>query len=428
MVNLSKDSLATILICSNLGLNYQNEVKLTPYTVNQWNKLKEKIAYSPLKRPEALFSTSASDWKKELFLNDNEVARLQQLLDRAGQVGIEIEQLASKGIFITTRAESSYPERLKLVLKKFAPPVLYYSGNLALLESKAVAVVGSREIDEAAVDFTCKLAKKSVDSGMQVVSGGAKGVDSLSQETALKAGGKVISVLSDGLSNKLKSREVREVVIHDKLLLFSAAHPTAHFTVYAAMDRNKYIYALADFVVVISSSDNQGGTWAGATENLKYRWVPLFVRQDATAPVGNEKLLRMGAKPITQELVNDNQIIIYDWFKTNHSNANSQQKYTQLSLEAYISEEREEMALNDSYNDYVIANDNYSKITTDLYEVCWTYLTRELSQPRTNQELARIFNLQESQIDAWLQRAMDEDKVRKLQDTNRYVLLNAQER
>jgi predicted Rossmann fold nucleotide-binding protein DprA/Smf involved in DNA uptake len=221
MVNLSKDSLATILICSNLGLNYQqNEVKLTPYTLIQWNKLKEKIAYSSLKRPEALFSTSAADWKKELFLNDIEVNRLQQLLNRAGQAGIEIEQLASKGIFITTRAESTYPERLKLVLKKFAPPVLHYSGNLALLASKAVAIVGSRDIDEAAVDFTCKLASKAVDSGMHVVSGGAKGVDTLSQETALKAGGKVISVLSDGLSNKLRSIEVREAVIQSKLLFF----------------------------------------------------------------------------------------------------------------------------------------------------------------------------------------------------------------
>jgi predicted Rossmann fold nucleotide-binding protein DprA/Smf involved in DNA uptake len=425
MVNLSKDSLATILICSNLGLSYQSEVKLSPFTVIQWNKLKEKIAYSPLKRPEALFSTSASDWKKELFLNDTEAARIQQLLNRAGQAGIEIEQLASKGIFITTRAESTYPERLKLVLKKLAPPVLYYSGNLALLESKAVTIVGSRDIDEVAVDFTCKLAQKSVDSGMQVVSGGAKGVDSLSQETALKAGGKVTAVLSDGLSNKLKSREVREAVLQGQLLLFSAVHPTAHFTVYAAMDRNKYIYALADFAVVVSSSDHQGGTWAGAAENLKNQWVPLWVRQDGTAPVGNEKLLQMGAKPITRELVNDSLINLYDWFNTNHSTVSPEQEYSQLSLESYISEERAELAPNDSGNDCV---NHPLEITTDLYEVCWSYLVRELSQPRTNQELARIFNLQESQIDAWLQRAVAEEKVRKLEGNERYVLVDSQER
>jgi predicted Rossmann fold nucleotide-binding protein DprA/Smf involved in DNA uptake len=86
------------------------------------------------------------------------------------------------------------------------------------------------------------------------------------------------------------------------------------------MDRNKYIYALADFAVVISSSDHQGGTWAGADENLKNRWVPLLVRQEATAPVGNEKLLQMGAKPITRELLNDSQINLYDWFHTHHPN------------------------------------------------------------------------------------------------------------
>lgn len=422
MVNLTKDSLATILICSNLGLNYRNEIKLSPLTVNQWNKIKEKIAYSPLKRPEALFFTSPSDWKKELFLNDDEVARLQQLLDRAGQVGIEIEQLASKGIFITTRAEPTYPERLKQVLKKFAPPVLYYSGNLALLKSNAVAVAGSREIDATAADFTGILAKKAVDSGMQVVSGGAKGVDSLSQDTALKAGGKVIAVLSDGLSNKLKSREAREAVLQNKLLLFSAAHPTAHFSVYSAMDRNKYIYALADFAVVVSSSDNKGGTWAGATENLKYRWVPLFVRQDAAVPVGNEKLLQMGAKPITGDLLNDSSINLYDWFNANHSGMIYPQEDSQLSLESYISEERAEMISNDFDNGGDIGTGTDKK--TDLFEVCWTYLARELAQPRTSQELARTFNLQESQADVWLQRAVAEGKVRKFQDTNRYGLVN----
>src|SRR5690606_26452538 len=114
---------------------------------------------------------------------------LQRLLSRAGQVGIEIEQLESKGIFITTRAESTYPERLKQTLKKVAPPVLFYCGNLKLLNSKAVAIVGSREIDEAAIDFTIKLAKKCVINQLNIVSGGAKGVDSLSQAAAIEAGG-----------------------------------------------------------------------------------------------------------------------------------------------------------------------------------------------------------------------------------------------
>jgi DNA processing protein len=410
IVNLSKDSLATILICSNLGLTFQSENNLKPYTISQWNKLKEKIAYSSLKRPEALFVTTVSDWKRELYLNDIEIERLQRLLSRAGQVGIEIEQLESKGIFITTRAESTYPERLKQTLKKVAPPVLFYCGNLKLLNSKAVAIVGSREIDEAAIDFTIKLAKKCVINQLNIVSGGAKGVDSLSQAAAIEAGGEVVAVLSDGLANKIKAKEIREAIIQGKLLLFSAVHPSARFTVFSAMERNKYIYALSDFAVVVSSSDNKGGTWAGATEDLKNKWTPLFVRKDSAAPKGNEKLIKLGAKPIEPEILNDKQIELLDWFNQNslHSKP-TVSEYSQLSLESYISEESEPLVFDSN--------------GVDLYDVCWTYLAKELSEPRTNEELSKILHLQENQLNIWLQRALTEGRVKKIDDSNRYVLV-----
>lgn len=65
------------------------------------------------------------------------------------------------------------------------------------------------------------------------------------------------------------------------LLLLSTVNPKSRFTVYSAMERNKYIYALSRYAIVISSDFNKGGTWTGATENLKNQWVPLFVRKDS---------------------------------------------------------------------------------------------------------------------------------------------------
>ncbi len=44
------------------------------------------------------------------------------------------------------------------------------------------------------------------------------------------------------------------------------------------MQRNKYIYSLADAAMVVHSGDS-GGTWTGAKENLKKQWVPLWVKQ-----------------------------------------------------------------------------------------------------------------------------------------------------
>ena len=53
--------------------------------------------------------------------------------------------------------------------------------------------------------------------------------------------------------------------------------PHASFNVGMAMARNKLIYALSDFGLVIASDAEKGGTWAGAEEGLKAGWVPVFV-------------------------------------------------------------------------------------------------------------------------------------------------------
>jgi hypothetical protein len=65
MDSLTKDSLAIILICSDIGLNMKDEDSTKPYTIYQWNKLTEKLEYSFLKKPGALFSSDEQDWNKE---------------------------------------------------------------------------------------------------------------------------------------------------------------------------------------------------------------------------------------------------------------------------------------------------------------------------------------------------------------------------
>ena len=64
------------------------------------------------------------------------------------------------------------------------------------------------------------------------------------------------------------------------------------------MGSNKLIYCLSDAAVVVSTTAGGGGTWAGATENLKAGWVPLWAWTGEGAPGGNRELLPLGAKPI----------------------------------------------------------------------------------------------------------------------------------
>jgi predicted Rossmann fold nucleotide-binding protein DprA/Smf involved in DNA uptake len=61
------------------------------------------------------------------------------------------------------------------------------------------------------------------------------------------------------------------------------------------MGRNKLIYTLADYAVVVASDAEKGGTWAGATQALKAAWIPVFVLNHAAMPEGNKMLLQKGA-------------------------------------------------------------------------------------------------------------------------------------
>src|SRR3989304_8897257 len=61
------------------------------------------------------------------------------------------------------------------------------------------------------------------------------------------------------------------------------------------MGRNRLIYTLADYAIVVASEAETGGTWAGATEALKNNWIHIFVLEHKQMPEGNKLLLQKGA-------------------------------------------------------------------------------------------------------------------------------------
>jgi predicted Rossmann fold nucleotide-binding protein DprA/Smf involved in DNA uptake len=128
--------------------------------------------------------------------------------------------------------------------------VLFGTVNIQLLQRAGVAVVGSRNIDEAGAAFA------------RTIGGPAR-----------------------------------------RISRWFPAAPDAGFSVGAAMGRNKLIYGLAEFAVVVSSDHQAGGTWAGAVEALKAGWCPVLVREDDGAPKGNRELLKLGATALPAGLL-----------------------------------------------------------------------------------------------------------------------------
>ncbi|MEA5508910.1 DNA-processing protein DprA [Crocosphaera sp. UHCC 0190] len=213
------------------------------------------------------------------------------MLQRGGLLALTVEKWFNQGLWVISRADSNYPQRLKQQLKSLAPPILYGIGNQDLLLKGGLAVVGSRNVDQEGLDYTYRIVETCAEQKIQVISGGAKGVDQASMLGTLKAGGTAIGILANNLLKASVNGQYRPSIKEGKLTLISAVDPNASFHVGNAMGRNKYIYALANYGLVISADHNTGGTWAGATEALNIiKNVPVLVRMQGAIPEGNQEL------------------------------------------------------------------------------------------------------------------------------------------
>ncbi len=315
----SQDTLALLLLCSQLGLEGET---VKPFTLREWNPLARKLQAARL-QPADLFSVSK--FESILQLSPEERVRIGSLVSR--DIQSVLDHLANLGIYPLTRADPDYPEKYRTRLKDAAPSILFYAGEKALLGQPGIAVVGSRHLDEAGQECARFVGNACGISGMVLYSGGARGVDTISMDSALEARGSGVGVLADSLQRAVKSRKER--LKRGDLCLVTPYSPTAGFSVGAAMGRNRLIYALADYAIVVASGAETGGTWAGAIEALKNNWVPVFILEYGQMPEGNKLLLEKGAIGFPHPF-KEPPIKLPDWLKEKAASPPSQP--SQMSL------------------------------------------------------------------------------------------------
>lgn len=249
------------------------------------------------RQPADLLSTEAAELQ-QACQPVVDVGRLKRLLGRGFLLSQAIEKWQARAIWVVSRADPDYPRRLKARLREDAPAVLYGCGDISLLDSGGLAVVGSRHVDDVLIDYTMAVGRLAARAGRVLVSGGARGIDQAAMRGALEAGGKVSGVLADSLEKTAMNREHRNLLLEGQLVLISPYDPSAGFNVGNAMQRNKLIYALADASLVVSSDLNKGGTWAGAVEQLeKLKFVVVYVRSTGEGSSGLNALRNKGAIP-----------------------------------------------------------------------------------------------------------------------------------
>ncbi|MBN9389772.1 MAG: DNA-processing protein DprA [Chloroflexi bacterium] len=109
----------------------------------------------------------------------------------------ELEKLAAQNIELATIGAPNYPERLAQIYNP--PPILYIRGALTPQDNLALAVVGTRQATGYGRSATASICAELAGQGVTIVSGLAKGIDTVAHEAALKAGGRTLAVLGSGV-------------------------------------------------------------------------------------------------------------------------------------------------------------------------------------------------------------------------------------
>jgi DNA processing protein len=381
---VSADGQAVALACTSLALS--NGGSLKPLTPTDWSGLSRILAGAEI-RPRELIGLDAETIERELRLESAPAARLAALLSRGGQLGLELERLASLGIWLITQVDPSYPEVLGDRLGRTAPPVLFGAGPRDALATRSISVVGSRDVGDRGLQFASRLGAICAEQGFAVVSGGARGVDAAAMTGALERGGQSIGITVDPLERLVKKAELRSAIADEQLTLATPFHPNARWHQGNAMRRNRLIYALSQAAVVVASSAEKGGTRAGALENLKADWVPLHVRDDGSP--GNRLLISEGGRPLSEQLED-------------------------LRLEL-LTESRQDSLLSDH------AEPSTSH-PVSAFEAVLPLLTAVLEEPRTEKEVAELLSVQIGQARAWLKRAVEQSLAEVSKKPKRYSL------
>ena len=219
--------------------------------------------------------------------------RILSLLEQEDLLDAYLGKAAAHRCVPITRVSDHYPQILRQRLGLDSPGCLWARGDVEILNTPAISLVGCRELSEPNREFAEAVGYQAAEQGLTLVSGNARGADRAAQEACLKAGGRVVSIVADGLS-RVPARN---------MLYLSEDGFDEEFSAQRALSRNRCIHALGRMVFVAQSDLQKGGTWSGTVKNLRFGWSPVACFRDGSEAAA--QLEQMGAYQIGLEDLRD---------------------------------------------------------------------------------------------------------------------------
>lgn len=157
--------------------------------------------------------------------------------------------LHQKGCGVIVRDDPEYPECLEEI--DVPPAILYYKGDVGLLKTKCLGVVGTREPSRYGRDYTEKFVEILSKCSLTIVSGLARGIDTVAHRTTLLNGGKTIAVLGSGIDVVYPANNVQlyNDIARDGLIISEYPLGTPSLA-YNFPERNRIISGLSKGILI----------------------------------------------------------------------------------------------------------------------------------------------------------------------------------
>ena len=204
--------------------------------------------------PQGVYEAGTAGWRG--ILNDSVVEYMDRQ-KKSGNLEEEYHSLGEKQIGLVLQEEEGFPQKL---LEIPDPPYgLFYKGKLPEQKQPSVAVIGARECSEYGRFVAEELGRYLGSQGIQVISGMARGIDGISQQAALSAGGTSYGVLGCGVDicYPAQNRRLYEELLEKGGLLSTYTPGTKPLPQYFP-PRNRIVSGLSDALIVIEARQKSG--------------------------------------------------------------------------------------------------------------------------------------------------------------------------
>ena len=270
-----------LLLCCPLGDPMAGALSLA-----QARELSRRARAAGIGEEDPLRDVSVTDVRR-LGYSEFEAGHIVSLLGRERQLDGYLLAAEKAGVAVITRLDARFPRRLREQLGARCPAALFCRGDLELLQSVCISVVGSRHLAAPGASFAAQTGYLAAQEGFTLCSGDAMGADRTAQEACLRGGGSVLI---------FPATELVYCPARENVLYAAEGGFELGFSAQRALGRNRFIHAMGEKTLVAQTGFGKGGTWSGSLDNLQHEYSPLFVFDDGSE--GARALCARGATPV----------------------------------------------------------------------------------------------------------------------------------